>query len=105
MVFGSVLGDADARHVAEVLAAKHGVSPAQIILRWNVQRGVAVIPKSSKPERLAQNLALFGLELTPAEMDAISGLDQHRRFNDPGVFCEGMGAQTIFFHKTQTKMI
>jgi D-xylose reductase len=79
------------------LAAKHGVSPAQIILRWNVQRGVAVIPKSSKPERLAQNLALFGLELTPAEMDAISGLDQHRRFNDPGVFCEGMGAFAPIF--------
>ncbi|HEX4128673.1 MAG TPA: aldo/keto reductase [Pirellulales bacterium] len=69
-------------------AAKHRKTPAQIVLRWGVQRGTAIIPKTSNPARLAENLALFDFELSADEMQAISGLDQHRRFNDPGVFCE-----------------
>jgi D-xylose reductase len=46
------------------------------------------VPKTSRPERLAENLALFDFELSPAEMQAISALDRGRRFNDPGVFCD-----------------
>jgi D-xylose reductase len=53
-----------------------------------VQRGTAVIPKTSRPERLKENLAIFDFELAPSEMAAIDALDRGRRFNDPGVFCE-----------------
>jgi D-xylose reductase len=69
------------------IAQRHGVSPAQVVLRWGLQRGTSVIPKTTKPERLAENLALSGFELSQDEMAAISGLNKNRRFNDPGVFC------------------
>jgi diketogulonate reductase-like aldo/keto reductase len=52
----------------------HGVSPGQVILRWHVQLGSLPIPKSADPHRQAQNLDVFGFELTEAEMGAISGL-------------------------------
>ncbi|MEL7447655.1 MAG: aldo/keto reductase [Pseudomonadota bacterium] len=75
---------------APVVAAAErvGRTPAQVVLRWGVQRGTSVIPKTTRPERLRENLALFDFELEQAEMAAISALDQHRRFNDPGVFTE-----------------
>lgn len=60
------------------IAAAHGVSVAQVVLRWNVQRGVPVIPKSLSPDHMAQNLDLFGFELTDEEMARISTLDQGR---------------------------
>ena len=63
-------------------------TPAQVVLRWGVQRGTAIIPKNTRPERLRENLALFDFELSDEEMAAISKLNQDRRFNDPGVFCE-----------------
>ena len=69
-------------------AERASVTPAQVVLRWGLQRGTAVIPKTSKPERLVENLSLSGFNLTDEEMDAISGLNQNRRFNDPGKFCE-----------------
>jgi D-xylose reductase len=69
-------------------ARRHGKTPAQVVLRWGVQRGTAVVPKTSRPERLAENLALFDFELPADEMAAISALNRNRRFNDPGVFCE-----------------
>jgi len=74
--------------VIQAAAAAHHRTPAQIVLRWGVQRQTAIIPKSSHSERLRENIELFDFELTEQEMQAISGLDQHRRFNDPGVFCE-----------------
>jgi len=70
------------------IAAAVGRTPAQVLLRWGVQRGTAVIPKTSRPERLAENLAGCDFSLSPEQMTAIAGLDQGRRFNDPGVFCE-----------------
>lgn len=70
------------------IARRHGKTPAQIVLRWGVQRGTAIVPKTSRPERLAENLALFDFELSAGEMAAVGALDRHRRFNDPGVFCE-----------------
>jgi D-xylose reductase len=57
-----------------------------------LQRGVSLIPKSSRPERLKQNLELFSFELDAEDMHAIAELDRGRRYNDPGVFAEGMGA-------------
>lgn len=70
-------------------AERAGATPAQVVLRWGVQRGTAVIPKTSKAERLMENLSLSNFSLTDDEMASISSLNQNRRFNDPGVFCEG----------------
>ncbi len=55
-------------------ASAHGVSPAQVILRWQVQLGAVPIPKSATPQRQRQNLDIFGFELTAAEMVAITAL-------------------------------
>jgi D-xylose reductase len=70
------------------IASRHGRSPAQVLLRWGVQRGTSVVPKSTKVERLRENLNIFDFELAAEEMAAITGLNRNRRFNDPGVFCE-----------------
>ncbi len=69
-------------------AERVGRTPAQVVLRWGVQRGTSIIPKTTKKERLVENLALFDFELTDDEMAAISALNQDRRFNDTGVFTE-----------------
>lgn len=65
------------------IAEKHGKSPAQVLLRWSTQRGLAVIPKSNKTERLVQNLTVNDFTLSQAEMDTIAKLDVGLRFNDP----------------------
>ncbi len=70
------------------IASKHGKTAAQVVLRWGIQRGTAIIPKSSRRERLEENIALFDFELEESEMTAISALNRNRRFNDPGHFCE-----------------
>src|SRR4051794_27649797 len=64
--------------IAEIAEA-HGKSPAQVMLRWGVQPGRAVIPKSAKPERIAENINVFDFELSDDEMTAIDGLDTGRR--------------------------
>lgn len=74
--------------VVSGVAKALGKTTAQVLLRWAVQRGTAVIPKSSNDGRLAENLAVFDFELASDQMDAISALNQNRRFNDPGAFCE-----------------
>ena len=74
--------------VVQQAAIAHGKTAAQIVLRWGVQRGTSIIPKTSKPERMRENLDLFDFELSADEMEAISALDRGRRFNDPGVFTE-----------------
>ena len=58
------------------IAGAHGVSAAQVILRWDLQRGVVAIPGSSNPDHIRENLDLFGFELTPEEMDRIAALDR-----------------------------
>jgi D-xylose reductase len=75
---------------AAVLAAaqRHGKTAAQVVLRWGVQRGTAIVTKTSCPQRLAENLGLFDFELSAVEMAAISAQNCNRRFNDPGAFCE-----------------
>lgn len=55
-------------------ARAHGVTPAQVVLRWHVQLGCLPIPKSADPVRQAQNLDVFGFELTDAEVEAITAL-------------------------------
>ena len=56
------------------IANNHGKTPAQVILRWHLQRRSLPLPKSSTPQRQRQNLDLFGFELTDAEVDAITAL-------------------------------
>jgi 2,5-diketo-D-gluconate reductase A len=58
------------------IAADRGKTTAQIILRWHLQHGHIIIPKSSRPERMAQNLAVFDFDLTAEEVTAIDTLDQ-----------------------------
>lgn len=70
------------------IAAKHGKTASQVLLRWGVQRGTCVIPKSVNKERLALNIELFSFNLSKSEMDLISALNINRRYNDPGHFCE-----------------
>ena len=74
--------------IVKQTAARVGRTPAQVVLRWAIQRGTAIVPKTSRVDRLKENLALFDFSLTAEEMAAIDRLDQGRRFNDPGVFCE-----------------
>lgn len=57
------------------IATKHGKSVAQVVLRWNAQRGVVTIPKSSHKERMAENLNIWDFELSAADMKLIAGMD------------------------------
>ncbi len=74
--------------VIRQIADQHQKTAAQVVLRWAIQRGTSIVPKTTSPERLVENLALFDFELSGDEMAAISELNQNRRFNDPGDFCE-----------------
>jgi diketogulonate reductase-like aldo/keto reductase len=65
--------------IADVAAA-HGKSPAQVLIRWSLQLGNVVIPRSANPARIAENADVFDFELTAAEMDTINGLDDGTRF-------------------------
>jgi diketogulonate reductase-like aldo/keto reductase len=61
------------------IATAHGKSPAQVMLRWGVQQGRSVIPKSTKPHRIAENLDVFDFDLTADELAAIDALDTGQR--------------------------
>ena len=61
------------------VARAHGKTPAQVMLRWGLQQGRSVIPKSTKPSRIAENIDVFDFELPADEMSAIDGLDTDRR--------------------------
>jgi diketogulonate reductase-like aldo/keto reductase len=61
------------------IAASHGRKPVQVVLRWHLQIGALPIPKSADPDRMRQNLAVFDFELSPAEMDALAGIDRGNR--------------------------
>ena len=80
----SSLNDPKVKEIAD----KHGKSTAQVSLRWAVQRGTAVIPKSSNADRIASNADLFSFKLSDEEMETISNMNVNRRFNDPGHWWE-----------------
>jgi 2,5-diketo-D-gluconate reductase A len=61
------------------IAAAHGKSPAQVVIRWHLQNGIVVIPKSNSRSRMAENFDVFGFELSSSEMDALDALDQGKR--------------------------
>lgn len=73
--------------VIEEISKRHRKTPAQVILRWHIQLGNLVIPKSTNPDRLAENLDVFDFSLTMEEMDAILGLENGERIGpDPREF-------------------
>lgn len=81
---GELLGDP----IIGSIAQAHGVSPAQVVLRWHVQLGNVIIPKSVTPSRIASNLDLFGFELTEADMGTVAGMNADARVGpDPDRFC------------------
>ena len=65
--------------VISEIAKAHGKSSAQIILRWNLQKGVVVIPGSSNPDHIKENTQLFDFELTEEEMERINELDRNEK--------------------------
>lgn len=65
--------------VLQALAAKYGKTPVQIVLRWDIQKGVVTIPKSVKPERIISNAGIFDFELSDEDMAKIDSLDKNRR--------------------------
>jgi predicted oxidoreductase len=65
--------------VIGAIAEIHSKSPAQVMLRWGLQHGRSVIPKSTKPSRIAENIDVFDFELSSEEMISIDGLDTGRR--------------------------
>ncbi|WP_457252567.1 aldo/keto reductase [Pedococcus sp. P5_B7] len=80
---GSVLDDRVVRDIAQ----KHGVTPAQAILRWHLQIGNVVIPKSVTPSRIAENFDVFGFELDDEDLAAFTPLDRTERTGpDPVAF-------------------
>lgn len=70
-------------------AERLGVTPAQVVLRWHAQKGHVLLPKSTKPARMKQNMDIYGFELTDAEVAAIDALNDPECAvsNDPRVFC------------------
>ncbi|KAJ6575273.1 Aldo/keto reductase [Mycena capillaripes] len=69
--------------VVTSLANQYNKTPAQVLLRWATQRGIAVVPKSNNEERLVQNLKSESFDLKPEEIKALSGLNCNLRLNDP----------------------
>ena len=61
------------------IAAGHGKTPAQVILRWNLQKGVAVIPGSCNPEHIRENISVFDFALTPDEVERIAALNRDEK--------------------------
>jgi len=69
------------------IAAEYGKTPAQVLIRWSLQLGNSVIPRSSSPERIAENLDVFGFELAAEHMDSLGGLDDGTRYRpDPATY-------------------
>ncbi|MCV7286389.1 aldo/keto reductase [Mycolicibacterium wolinskyi] len=69
------------------VAEAHGKTPAQVLIRWSVQLGNIVIPRSANPDRIASNLNVFDFELTEDEMASLNGLDEGTRFRpDPATY-------------------
>lgn len=74
--FGEGRGGLFTDPVLEKIAAKYGKTTAQVMLRWHIQRGIAVIPKSTHIERMRENFDVFGFTLSDEDMQAIAALDK-----------------------------
>jgi diketogulonate reductase-like aldo/keto reductase len=80
---GQIIDNAQLATIADT----HGVTVAQVVLRWMLQRGIVVIPKSVTPSRIVSNADLYGFELSDAEMATINAMDRNDRVGpDPATF-------------------
>jgi len=77
--------------IIDGISKRHNKTAAQVMLRWSIQRDTLPISKSSNLRRMHENRAIFDFYLTLEEVNAIDSLNRNHRYNDPGVFCEGMG--------------
>eukprot|EP00927_Polykrikos_kofoidii_P000851 TRINITY_DN10323_c0_g1_i2.p1 TRINITY_DN10323_c0_g1~~TRINITY_DN10323_c0_g1_i2.p1 ORF type:complete len:402 (-),score=56.78 TRINITY_DN10323_c0_g1_i2:51-1205(-) len=76
------------------IAQRHARTPAQVVLRWGLQRGCSLVPKSTQRQRLVENLnaaACDWVGLSNDDMETIDAVNRNSRYNDPGEFCKGMG--------------
>lgn len=80
------------------IAEAHNKTAAQVVLRWNVQSSIAVIPKTSSAAHLSENLDIFNWSLTDAEMASIGALNRNKRFNDPAAYGVYFGMCMPIFH-------
>ena len=74
--------------VVSKIAEKHKKSTAQVLLRWQVERGCCAVPKSVNETRLKENLSIFDFKLSEEDMKELKTLNKNMRFNDPGVFAK-----------------
>jgi 2,5-diketo-D-gluconate reductase A len=80
---GSVLGDP----TIDDIARRYGKTPAQVVLRWHIERGNVIFPKSVSAERIRENMEIFDFELAPDDVEAISALNRNQRTGpDPDTF-------------------
>lgn len=83
-LMGGGLGEVE---LLQALAKKYGKSPAQVVLRWNIQNDIVTIPKSINPKRIAENFDIWNFEISNEDMHTIDLLDKHQRFGpDPDTF-------------------
>ena len=68
------------------LAAKYGKTPAQVVLRWDIQSGIVAIPKSANPQRMAQNLNIFDFELDARDLSSLDSLENDAAVSDSDTF-------------------
>lgn len=91
---GTLLDDPTLR----TLAATYNKSPAQIVLRWHLQEGLVVIPKSVHPDRIRQNADIFDFELSASDMEEVRGLNTNtRRGPDPGAMNRDIPTKLVQF--------
>lgn len=69
--------------IIQNLAEVHNVSPGQVLVKWAVSRGIAVLPKSTRKDRILTNIDINGFELTELDMDRISALNKNHRYVNP----------------------
>lgn len=81
--------------VIRSIADSRGCTPAQVLLAWHVQRGISAIPKSVTPSRLRENLAAAEIELSPADIERIAGLDQNYRLIEGSFWVMEGGPWTV----------
>ena len=81
--------------VIRSIAEARGCTPAQVLLAWHLHRGIAAIPKSVNPSRLRENLAATEVELTPADLEQIAGLDRNYRLVDGAFWAVEGGPWTV----------
>ena len=74
----------------KTIASAKGKTPAQVLLRWGIERKMSIIPKSTKVHRMKENIDILDFSLTKEDMDQLNSLERGRRFNDPGDFTLGM---------------